>query len=88
MQLLTEWTRDELKELNPDLVVQMWNKKDFGRGRRAWLAAFSEAERKTASEYHRLYYDWTMRKGIPDTCVMRFATYALLCKVRDFFGSL
>ena len=43
MKLLTEWTRDELKELNPDLVVQMWNKKDFGRGRRAWLAAFSEA---------------------------------------------
>ncbi len=45
-----------LKMVAYPVVVENWRKKDCGRGKRAWLATFSAAERCKISRFDGRFY--------------------------------
>ena len=62
-----------------------WN---TGRRRRAWLADFSESERKAAGRLLRMAHNWTVGWGVPDTVQMSRKTFRLWQKLGDFCASI
>lgn len=61
---------------------------DTGRRRRAWLADFSETERKSAERLFRTAHVWTVGKGVPDTVRMTESTFHLWRKLAEFCASI
>lgn len=79
----------ELNALQYGVVVEMWDKRRCGKGRRRWLEEFSEYERKKAAEWYTTFYRWAMVNGTPLEHVMMPSTYAWLNnKLIPFFASL
>lgn len=70
------------------VIVEGWEKRTFGRVKRAWLQTFSEEERATAATYYRTFYDWHLVKGPPDHVALQVKTLNLLQRVSNFFGSI
>lgn len=88
MRLRCEWSRDELSALQTAIIVEGWEKKGFGREKRLYLATFDEKERATLSRLYPTFYDWHLRKGLPDSHLFEPATVVLIEKAVAFFASL
>ncbi len=68
MKLVTaiEMDNQELNDLQTPIIVEMHDKiRDNGSKKRAYLAEFTEKERKLISYYHKLFYNWYLVKGTP-----------------------
>ena len=78
------------KKLRPLFVItEMWKRKGYGRGKRAYLAEFTKAERKMIGAWQSKIYRWYLVTGIPRTGVrMSVGTYALLSRAANFFAGL
>jgi len=88
--LTCEVTGDELKSMGCGVIVEMWNKKSFGKGKRAWEAEnFTPGEKVAAGDWHRTAYSWEMRRGYPQTFQFKSAKdYLFLQRLCNFFGIL
>lgn len=61
---------------------------DTGRRRRAWLADFTEEERRAAGRLFKQACNWTVGRGVPDTVQMSRKTFNLWQKLGDFCASI
>lgn len=68
------------------VIVEAWHKRNVGRHRRRWLAAFTPAERKKISLYHGRFHRWYLVSGTPNSVQIRFQTIALLRRAVQFFA--
>lgn len=71
------------------VIVEMWDHKNYGRGKREYLKNFDGKERKIIGKYHTSLYTWYLRTGIPRGGVrMSLKTYDLLERAANFFAGL
>lgn len=71
------------------VIVECYDHKKYGRGKREYMRQFSEKERKTISHWYGRLYDYYLRRGIPvDGVDMMPSTLELLRRAADFFASL
>lgn len=70
------------------VIVEMWEHKNYGRGKRAYLAEFDETERRTISTLHTRAYNWYMRHGYPEYVEMSASNFAILVRAANFFAGL
>lgn len=71
------------------VIVEMYDRKSYGKGKREYQKRFTEAERKVINRYYSRLYDWYLRTGIPcNGVVMSPATLELLQRASNFFASL
>lgn len=71
------------------VIVETYDHKSYGRGKREYLKQFTEAERKVISKWYGRLYDCYLRRGIPFSGVeMAPGTLALLQRAANFFASI
>jgi hypothetical protein len=70
------------------VIVEGWEHKNYGRGKRAYLAEFTEAERKKLPKLYTRAYGWVLRTGHPKHVKMSPATFDLLTRAANFFASI
>ena len=78
----------EIRDLGYPIMVESWGHKNFGRGRREYLARYSEQERKKLGEWHSKFYRWYLVKGPPQTLRIKPETFRFLQEAIDFFASI
>lgn len=61
---------------------------DTGRRRRAWLADFTEEERRAACRLFKQARGWTVGRGVPDKVMMTEKTFRLWRKLAEFCASI
>lgn len=89
MRLLPVFTGEAfLRVVAYPVMVELWEKKNFGRHKRRWLAEFTLAERKKISSYYAKFYKWHLIKGTPRTVSVSLDTLQLLQRAIGFFGSM
>lgn len=69
------------------VLVECWDHKAYGRVKRAYLASFTEAERKQLGKLRTRAWNWIMRRGTPDRVIMSGRNYALLVRAATFFAT-
>lgn len=70
------------------VIVEMWDKKGFGRVQRAWLKEFTAAERKKIASWHTKFRKWHLQTGTPARVHMTGDTFELLQRALNFFGTI
>ena len=71
------------------VIVETYEHKNYGRGKREYMKQFTKSERKTISKYYAKIYRWYLVTGIPHNGVrMSLNTYELLCRASDFFATI
>lgn len=89
MELLPVFTGQEFERaVAYKVIVEMWDKKNFGRHKRAWLTTFTQDERNTIASYYGWFYRWHLVSGPPERIACRLHTLQLLQRVVNFFGSI
>ena len=94
MNARIELNHDELVALQTAIVVEGWNHKSYGKGKRKWLAEFNERERREAKLYYNLFYGWHFRRGVPQSCTLKsgisdgYATLKFIKRLVSFFVTL
>lgn len=88
MRLRISLNRDELNALQYPVVVEMWDKKRFGRIKRAYNNEFNENERRKARDLYSLFYTWYLIKGTPENHVFKPETIAFINRLINFFGTV
>ena len=78
----------DLNKLQYTVVVEMWESKNNGRIKRAWLNEFNENDRKKAYKVYRKFYNWHLKTGLPDTVQVMPSTYRLMQRLCNFFGTI
>ena len=86
---MTCWDESELRALQTSIIVEMWDKRTFGRVRRAYHTTFTEDERaKITALYTRYFYPWYVRTGIPQSQVLAPMTVDLIRRAVEFFATI
>ena len=81
--------RDELNSMGYPVVVEMWDKVMGSMSRRRkYQETFTESERVTIAKYHRIFYNWHLIKGTPESAAFSGDVYELLQKACNFFGGM
>lgn len=70
------------------VIVETWDHKRYGKGKREYLKEFTEKERAIIGRYHTLLYNWYLRTGTPREVCMSFATYNLMNQAANFFATI
>lgn len=70
------------------VIVESWEHKNYGRGKRAYHAEFTEPERKKLIKLHTRAYGWVLRTGHPNKIMMTQSTFNLLQRAANFFASI
>lgn len=68
------------------VLVENWDKRKSGRGRRAWMREFTETERRKIARYYGRFYRWYLVTGTPRQVVLRIPTLQLLKRACHFFA--
>lgn len=87
MKLMLSFSSDEINQTGYPVIVEAWDKIKSGRVRRAYLSEFSEEERNKLTRLYPKLYRWYLVTGIKDA-VMSMATYELIVKAANFFGTI
>lgn len=69
-------------------VVERWEYCKFGKGRRAWLKAFTDAERAAIGRLHVRMHKWHLVTGTPQTVVCSTKSLDLMKRACAFFASV
>lgn len=89
MKLVLSFSRNELSMLGYPVIVERWDKRREGKGRRRWLAEFTEPERNLLARYCTLFYKWYLVSGAPEEFTFRrLTTIELIRKASAFFASI
>lgn len=74
------------------VIVEGWGKVrkqgGSGRVRRAFEAAFTQAERNKLAGWHGRFYRWLVIEGTPARVACRLSTVDLLRRATDFFATI
>lgn len=70
------------------IIVEMWEKRLYGRVKRAWLATFTEKERNKISRYHAKFHRWHLVTGTPEKVSCQLKTLELLKRAVHFFATV
>lgn len=74
------------------IIVEMWEKVAGryagGKKKQAYLATFTEQERRTLSRYHTLFYRWYLITGCPNRVACKTSTLELLTRAVNFFATV
>ena len=70
------------------VIVETWDHRLFGKGKRLYNQEFTEEERKTITQYHAKIYKWYLVWGYPDYVSMSFKTFELINRAANFFSQL
>lgn len=70
------------------VVVERWDRRLSGKGKRRWLAEFTKRERRQAEILHTKLRRWYLLSGTPQKILLRADTIKLLQRLCDFFASL
>ena len=70
------------------VIVELWDTKNSGSRKRNWLKTFTEAERKRIAAWHTKFRKWHLQTGTPDRVLMDTATFGLLERALNFFGTM
>ena len=91
MKIVTELELDheELIDLQTSVIIEGWDKRKFGRGKRMWLSEFTQEERDAAWHLHEKFFRWAMLDGIPQRHRFRTVTsLELVQKLVSFFARI
>lgn len=83
-------TAAEPHELRPlFVIVEAWERRLFGRGKRAWLAEFTEEERRLVSDWQGRIRKWMLQTGLPqEGAEMAPRTLDLLNRAANLFAGI
>lgn len=71
------------------VIVECYDHKKYGRGKREWLKQFNEEERKIISSWYLRLYAMHLKTGIPVEGVqMKMKTLGILQRAANFFATL
>ena len=70
------------------VMVEAWEKAKHGRHHRAFVKAFTKAERNTISRYYGRFYRWYLVTGTPRRVLCKLSTVVLLQRAIAFFASI
>jgi len=88
-ELLVLYNRDEINNEIPfPVIVENWDKKSFGKVKRAYYAEFDEKERHTIACYISRFRNWYLVKGTPEKCNFTFKNIAVIQRAGNFFASI
>ena len=88
MRLALYLSREELSNLGTQILVEMWEKRLFGRVKRAWLKEFTEQERRYLGDIYKVAYRWYLVTGYPDGRTFLPSNLDLVRKGVNFFGTI
>ena len=74
--------------VNYPVIVEGWEKKDYGRHKRRWLSTFTEVERNKIGRYYGRFYKWHLVTGTPHHVALRLNTITLLQRAAEFFAGV
>lgn len=82
-----EVDREELTQAS--VIVEAWKHINYGKGRRAFLAEFTEEERSMVRYWYKKAYTWYMVRGFPEIHLFRsINSYNFFLRVCNFFASV
>jgi len=70
------------------IIVEMWQKKRYGRVRKAYRATFTKAERRKLAWWHSKFWNWYICSGTPERVSLQPATIELLQRAVHFFATI
>lgn len=89
MNLVPVFSGEKFLEIvNYPIIVSMWDKRKFGRVKRAWMKAFTDAERNTLSRYYGKLHRWYLISGTPKRVTLKLTTLNLLQRAVHFFATV
>ncbi len=89
VELVPTFSGEQFQEfVDYPVIVESWDKKNFGRGKRRWLAEFTEEERKIIEEWHKHFHSWHIRHGRRFRVKCRMHLIPILQKACNFFARI
>lgn len=91
MKIKVEMTRDDIDVSlsGYPVVVEMWRKvQESMTKRRKYNESFTKEERVKISRFYKLFYDWYLKKGVPDTYSLYPENLVLMQRAIQFFGTI
>lgn len=76
------------EQVDYPIIVQAWEWKRYGRGRRRWLSTFTEAERDKIGKWQARFSRWYLVEGTPRRVALSFESLSLLKKAVEFFATI
>jgi hypothetical protein len=70
------------------VIVEIYDNKQHGRGKREYFKTFSKEERKVISHYYRLLYNWYLRIGLPEEFEILMKNFYLMGRAANFFATI
>ena len=81
VRLVPSFSFDKFRSLvQYEIIVECWKHKESGRGKRRWMAEFTDKERATISRYYKIAYKWYLVDGPSKRVSMHMSTLQLLAK--------
>ena len=89
MEAAIKYTRDEINyEIPFPVIVENWEKRLTGKGKRAYHETFTPKERKSIGMYYPRFYKWYLVKGVPKDCIFLLRNIELLKRAGNFFACI
>lgn len=88
-QLAPTFSGDQFRKVVPyPVIVEAWDHRLHGSGRRRYHAEFAKEERKTIGRWQTQFREWYLRSSTPLRVIVDLPTLALLRRAVDFFATL
>jgi len=89
MELAVRYSRDEINaEIPYAIIVENWDKRLFGKGKRLYDQTFTLREKMSIGGYYTKFYKWYLVKGVPPHSTFVVRNVELLKRAGDFFANL
>lgn len=89
MEVAVKYSREEINmEIPYGVIVENWDKRLFGKGKRRYNEEFTHREIMSISAYYSRFYKWYLVKGVPAHSTFLIRNIELLKRAGNFFASL
>lgn len=92
MRTITLFSHDEIRSMGISVIVERWHvavgRDSTGKAKRMYHEQFSEDERRQLSKLYTKFYDWVMRKGIPQEAEFTPQQRDLIVRAANFFSQV
>ena len=87
-RVFIEFSREAIDRTQYPVIVECWDHKNYGKGKRIWMKSFTEKERKKLHNIYPRLYRWCLVKGTPEWTRMTMETYQFIQKACGVFASM
>ena len=87
MRIVALFNRDELDAMQYPVIVERWDKKGYGKMKRAYNATFTDRERNKLAGLYHILYRWYLVTGTPAEKQFHPQTVDLIQRAALFFAS-